>query len=195
MRPGGGLYFTDPFYARPWWAHSTMPQDGQHVYYLAPGAKTLVRVTDDLVQPNGIVGSPDGKTLYVADIGAKKTWRYAIRPDGTLAGKALVCEEGSDGMTLDDEGNLYLTGDGVKVFDAKGQLIEHDQGARAVDRERGLLRQGPPDALHHRQQGALLDRHPHARRRPGQVSAERARARRGHAGRQRRGERDEAAVV
>jgi gluconolactonase len=36
-----------------------------------------------------------------------------------------VCEEGSDGMTLDEEGNLYLTGDGVKVFDAKGQLIEH----------------------------------------------------------------------
>jgi gluconolactonase len=125
VRPGGGLYFTDPFYARPWWTHSKMPQDGQHVYYLAAGAKTLVRVTDDLVQPNGIVGSPDGKTLYVADIGAKKTWRYAIQPDGTLAGKALVCEEGSDGMTLDEEGNLYLTGDGVKVFDAKGQLVEH----------------------------------------------------------------------
>ena len=125
VRPGGGLYFTDPFYARPWWTHSKMPQDGQHVYYLAPGSKTLVRVTDDLVQPNGIVGSPDGKTLYVADIGAKKTWRYAIRQDGTLEGKSLVCEEGSDGMTLDEEGNLYLTGDGVKVFDAKGQLVEH----------------------------------------------------------------------
>lgn len=125
VRPGGGLYFTDPFYVRPWWKHSRMPQDGQHVYYLAPGSKTLLRVTDDLVQPNGIVGSPDGNTLYVADIGAKKTWRYAIRPDGTLEGKQLVCEEGSDGMTLDEEGNLYLTGDGVKVFDAKGQLIEH----------------------------------------------------------------------
>ena len=60
-RPSGGLYFTDPFYARPWWTHKTPPQDGQHVYYLAPGAKALVRVTDDLTQPNGIVGSPDGQ--------------------------------------------------------------------------------------------------------------------------------------
>ena len=125
VHPGGGLYFTDPFYKRPWWSHSAMPQDGQHVYYLAPGAKTLVRLTEDLVQPNGIVGAPDGKTLYVADIGAKKTWRYAIEKDGRLSGKTLVCEEGSDGITVDDEGNLYLTGDGVKVFDPKGQLIEH----------------------------------------------------------------------
>ena len=73
VHPGGGLYFTDPFYKRPWWTHDVMPQDGQHVYYLAPGGKTLLRVTDDLVQPNGIIGAPDGRTLYVADIGAKKT--------------------------------------------------------------------------------------------------------------------------
>ena len=125
VAPDGGLYFSDPFYARPWWTHKTPPQDGQHVYYLAPGSKALVRVTDDLTQPNGIVGSPDGKTLYVADIGAKKTWRYAIAKDGRLAGKTLVCEEGSDGMTLDEDGNVYLTGDGVKVFDAQGRLIEH----------------------------------------------------------------------
>lgn len=125
VHPNGGLYFTDPFYKRPWWSHSTLPQDGQHVYYLAPGATALVRVTEDLVQPNGIIGSPDGKTLYVADIGAKKTWRYVIGKDGRLSGKTLLCEEGSDGITLDDEGNLYLTGDGVKVYDPKGQLIEH----------------------------------------------------------------------
>jgi gluconolactonase len=125
VRPDGGLYFTDPFYKRPWWTHDTMPQDGQHVYYLAPGGKTLVRVTSDLVQPNGIIGTPDGRTLFVADIGAKKTWRYAIRPDGRLADKTLVCEHGSDGMTLDDEGNLYLTGDGVRVFDPSGREVDH----------------------------------------------------------------------
>jgi gluconolactonase len=124
VSPGGGLYVTDPFYERPWWDHSAMPQDGQHVYYLAPSGKSLVRVTEDLVQPNGIVGTPDGKTLYVADIGAKKTWRYSIQPDGRLAGKTLVCEQGSDGMTIDDEGNLYLTGDGVLVFDRQGHEIE-----------------------------------------------------------------------
>jgi gluconolactonase len=127
VHPGGGLYFTDPFYKRPWWTHDAMPQDGQHVYYLAPGGKTLLRVTHDLVQPNGIIGAPDGGTLYVADIGAKKTWRYDIQPDGRLAGKTLVCEHGSDGMTLDDEGHLYLTGDGVRVFDRAGREVEHIQ--------------------------------------------------------------------
>jgi gluconolactonase len=125
VHPDGGMYFTDPFYKRPWWDHEEMPQDGQHVYYLAPGAESLVRVTEDLTQPNGIIGTPDGKTLYVADIGAKKTWRYDIQGDGRLAGKTLVCEQGSDGMTLDDEGNLYLTGDGVLVFDRAGNQIEH----------------------------------------------------------------------
>jgi gluconolactonase len=127
VHPGGGLYFTDPFYKRPWWTHDVMPQDGQHVYYLAPGGKTLLRVTDDLVQPNGIIGAPDGRTLFVADIGAKKTWRYDIQPDGRLAGKTLVCEHGSDGMTLDHEGHLYLTGDGVRVFDRAGREVEHIQ--------------------------------------------------------------------
>jgi len=127
VHPGGGLYFTDPFYKRPWWTHDAMPQDGQHVYYLAPGGQTLLRVTDDLVQPNGIIGAPDGRTLYVADIGAKKTWRYDVQPDGRLAGKTLVCEHGSDGMTLDDEGHLYLTGDGVRVFDRAGREVEHIQ--------------------------------------------------------------------
>jgi gluconolactonase len=124
VHPGGGMYFTDPFYKRPWWEHDAMPQDGQHVYYLAPGADALVRVTDDLTQPNGIIGTPDGRTLYVADIGAKQTWRYEIRDDGTLSGKTLHCEHGSDGMTLDDEGNLYLTGPGVLVFDSTGQQID-----------------------------------------------------------------------
>jgi gluconolactonase len=125
VHPGGGMYFTDPFYKRPWWSHQAMPQDGQHVYYLPPARDALVRVSDDLVQPNGIIGTPDGRTLYVADIGAKKTWRYAIGKDGRLSGKTLVCEHGSDGMTLDDEGHLYLTGDGVRVFDRDGRQVEH----------------------------------------------------------------------
>ncbi len=125
VHPGGGLYFTDPFYKRPWWAHDAMPQDGQHVYYLAPGAERLVRVTADLTQPNGIIGSPDGTTLYVADIGAKQTWRYEIQADGRLTGKTLFCEHGSDGMTLDNEGHLYLTGDGVRVFDPTGRQVAH----------------------------------------------------------------------
>lgn len=126
IHPGGGIYMTDPFYKRDWWQHDKRPQDGEHVYYLTPGEKKkLVRVTDDLTQPNGITGTPDGKTLYVADIGANKTYRYAIQPDNTLTGKTLFCEKGSDGMTIDNEGNLYLTGKGVMVFALSGKQIDH----------------------------------------------------------------------
>lgn len=131
VAPNGGMYFTDPFYKRPWWKHDRMPQDGQHVYYLEPDRHTLARVAEDLTQPNGIIGAPDGKSLYVADIGAKKTYRFDIQPNGRLANKKLVCEQGSDGMTLDSEGNLYLTGRGVMVFDPAGKQIEHIEVPKA----------------------------------------------------------------
>ena len=127
VRPDGALYFTDPFYERSWWTHHTMPQDGQHVYFLSADRRHLVRVTHDLEKPNGIIGTPDGKTLYVADIGAGKTYGYEIAADGDLTHKTLVVEHGSDGMTLDNEGNLYLTGDGVLVFDKAGRQIDHIQ--------------------------------------------------------------------
>jgi len=119
----GGVYFTDPYYKRSWWSHTSMPQDCQGVYYLSPDHNTLIRVIDDLVQPNGIVGTPDGKTLYVADIGGKKTWSYTINKDGSLNNKTLFCEMGSDGMTMDIKGNIYLTGKGVTIFDKNGKQI------------------------------------------------------------------------
>ena len=127
MRPDGALYFTDPFYKRSWWTHDTMPQDGEHVYFLSADRRRLVRVTHNLEKPNGIIGTPDGKTLYVADIGAGKTYSYEIAAGGDLTHKTVVAEHGSDGMTLDDEGNLYLTGDGVVVFDKSGRQIEQIQ--------------------------------------------------------------------
>ena len=102
-----------------------MEQDGQHVYFLSPDRKRLIRVTRDLEQPNGIIGTPDGRTLYVADIRAGKTYAYDIRPDGSLARKRLFCGMGSDGMTIDNEGNVYLTGRGVTVFDRTGKQIDH----------------------------------------------------------------------
>ena len=124
IAPDGAIWFTDPYYQRPWWEHKEPPQDGQCVYYLSSDRQTLLRVIDDMVQPNGITGTPDGKTLYVADIGDKKTWAYDIGQDGALSGKRLFCELGSDGMTIDEKGNLYLTGKGVTVFDKSGQQIE-----------------------------------------------------------------------
>ena len=123
IAPDGGVYFTDPFYRRNWWNHTARPQDKQCVYYMSADRQTLKRVEEDLTQPNGIIGTPDGTTLYVADIGAKKTWSYRINSDGTLSGKTLFCEMGSDGMTIDTKGNVYLTGKGVTIFDKNGTQI------------------------------------------------------------------------
>ena len=125
IAPNGGMFITDPFYRRSWWDHTTMALTNEEVYYLAPDRKTLTRVTDDLRKPNGITGTPDGKNLFVADISASKTWHYDIQPAGSLANKTLICSLGSDGMTIDEQGNLYLTGRGVTVFDKTGKQIDH----------------------------------------------------------------------
>ncbi len=124
VAPNGGVYFSDPFYKRAYWKHTASEQDVQAVYYLSPDRKNLVRVASDLTQPNGLIGTPDGKTLYVADIGAKKSYAYDMQPDGKLANKRLFCEMGSDGLTIDNEGNVYLTGKGVTVFDKTGKQIQ-----------------------------------------------------------------------
>jgi gluconolactonase len=123
--PGGGMYLTDPFYLRPWWDHTTMALTNEEVLYLSPDHKKLVRVTDDLRKPNGITGTPDGRTLFVSDIRAGQTWRYDIQPDGALTNKTFICALGSDGMTLDAAGDLYLTGRGITVFDKAGKQIDH----------------------------------------------------------------------
>ena len=124
IRPDGGIYFTDPFYKRPYWNRGPSQQK-QGVYFLSPDRKKLTRMIDDLRQPNGVIGTPDGKTLYVADIGAGKTFAYDIQPDGSLTKKRLFCKMGSDGMTIDERGNVYLTGRGVTVLDKTGKQIEH----------------------------------------------------------------------
>lgn len=126
IAPNGGIYFTDPLYKRPYWTRDpAMHQDGQHVYYLTPDRKKLIRVTNNLTQPNGIIGTPNGKLLYVADIGARKTYSYQVNANGRLSNKKLFCSMGSDGMTIDNEGNIYLTGRGVTVFNPDGEKIEH----------------------------------------------------------------------
>jgi len=124
VAPNGGAYFTDPFYKRRWWNRDTTQQNGQCVYYLPPDKSKLIRIIDDLKQPNGIIGSSDGKSLYVADIGDDKTFVFDILNNGEVSSKRLFCEKGSDGMTLDDRGNLYLTHKGgVFVFNPKGEQV------------------------------------------------------------------------
>ena len=126
VRPDGGIYFTDPLYVRNYWTRDPQKQqEGEYVFFLSPDRKTIFPVATDLEKPNGIIGTPDGKLLYVADIQAGKTYVYEIQPDGTLANKKLFAEMGSDGMTIDCEGNIYLTGNGVTVFNLQGEKIEH----------------------------------------------------------------------
>ncbi len=126
IHPGGGMYITDPLYKREYWERDpAMQQDGQHVYYLSPDRSRFFRVDEELKQPNGIIGTPDGKKLYVADIGDNKTYVYDIGEGGALQNKTLFAPMGSDGMTIDDKGNVYLTGKGVTVFDKKGVQIAH----------------------------------------------------------------------
>lgn len=120
----GGIYFTDPYYQRDYWTRTESDLDTQNVYYLAPDGSLSV-VDDTLVKPNGIVGSGDGKTLYVADFGGGKTYAYRRHDDGTISDRREFAAMGSDGMTTDVEGNLYLTGDGVTIFDAGGKQIGH----------------------------------------------------------------------
>ena len=123
--PKGGIYFTDPFYKREYWSRTEKEIEKENVYYLSPDQKTLTVAATDFVRPNGIVGSGDGKTLYVADINARKTYSFKINQDGTLTDRKLFAEMGSDGMTLDNKGNVYLTGKGVTVFNSAGKQIEH----------------------------------------------------------------------
>jgi gluconolactonase len=120
----GRLYFTDPYYQRKWWTRgpSENPQ-GAYVYF--PDTKKLLRVIDDFQQANGIIGTPDGKKLYVADIRGRQTFSYDIDADGTLSNKTLFTNSGSDGMTIDNEGNIYISsGPAVQVYDKTGQHLE-----------------------------------------------------------------------
>lgn len=119
IAPAGGVYFTDPRYG----SEEDRELDGYWVFYLAPGADKVVRVISDLKKPNGIIGTADGKRLYVADPGDKKTFVYDIQEDGSLSDKRLFCESGSDGMTLDEHGNLYLTSGAVLIFDPEGKRL------------------------------------------------------------------------
>lgn len=123
--PKGGIYFTDPYYQRDYWSRTTAELEDKNVYYIAPDTNKISIVASNLVQPNGIIGTPDGKTLYVADIGDKKTYTFTINKDGTLTNRKLFTKMGSDGMTIDNLGNIYLTGEGVTVFNTKGKQIHH----------------------------------------------------------------------
>jgi gluconolactonase len=142
----GGMYITDPMFPRGYWedddprkqgwppTHSEQADEGKggHVYYLAPGSNTLVRVTtqtewDADSWPNGVVGTTDGKKLYVNkwegdNMGG--TWIFDINPDGTLSNMEKFIDMGGDGMSMDNRGNIYISNSlGVVVFDPNGNKL------------------------------------------------------------------------
>jgi gluconolactonase len=145
--PRGGIYLTDPIFPRGYWAAGDPRQQGWpptrseqapqgkggHVYYLPPGARQLVRVTSDALGwesdswPNGVVGTPDGRKLYVNKwLGDNKggTWVFDIKRDGTLTNMRKFTDWGGDGMSMDERGNVYISnGEGVLAFDPQGNLV------------------------------------------------------------------------
>ena len=143
----GGMYFTDPIFPRSYWddtdprkqgwppTHSEQAPVGKggYVYYLPPGGAALVRVTTEAMGwesdgwPNGIVGTPDGKKLYVNKWyydNKGGTWVFDINPDGSLSNMRKLTEWGGDGMSMDELGNFYISnGQGVMAFDPNGNNI------------------------------------------------------------------------
>ncbi len=118
----GNIYFTDPDWAG---GHTNSA-----VYRRAPNG-TITTVITDMVTPNGIIASNDGSVLYVAD-SIPKLWRsYPINPDGTIGAGTVFFDPASsasevpDGMTIDEFGNIYMTGMGsVWIVSPAGELLE-----------------------------------------------------------------------
>ncbi len=119
VTPDNGIYFSDPAY------NVSLSQDGEHVYYITPDGSNVIRVIDDMIRPNGMIGTSDGSQLYVTDHGSGQTYVYDINVDGTLANKTLFAPIGGDGMTIDRQGNIYLAvANGIAVYDSSGNQIE-----------------------------------------------------------------------
>jgi gluconolactonase len=126
----GGVYFTDPDFG----AAKTPPQDAKAVYYVAPDGK-VSRVTGDLPKPNGVILSPDEKTLYVVPTGSADMLAYPVESPGKLGKSKVFCTlkqpekkgkglPGGDGLTIDTKGNLYITSAlGLQVFAPDGTLL------------------------------------------------------------------------
>jgi len=124
VSPAGSVYFTDPY-----WPWNGSPQGVCAVYWLGPGSSAATRVVTDLKQPNGVLGTPDLKRLYVADDEGKTTYVYTILHDGVVTNRRFFAPIQCDGMTLDDGGNVYLTDwngtrSNIVVYNEDGVFVE-----------------------------------------------------------------------
>jgi gluconolactonase len=139
----GSLYFTDPPYGLPTQGDSDPKKELQvNGVYRIPGARQqkpgsepdrskLQLIIEDLPRPNGIVFSPDEKTLYIADSGKKVWMRYPVNTDGSVGeGKLLLDASGQkepggpDGIRVDKDGNIYGSGPGgVWIISPEGKHL------------------------------------------------------------------------
>jgi gluconolactonase len=118
IRSDGVIYFTDPDYGL---EGRTKEQTFNGVYRV-DRAGAIHLVDSAMTQPNGIALSPDQKVLYVGDSAAARTVKWNVEADGTLSGRVQFVGSGSDGIAIDDAGNVYLTSGGqVRVFRPNGQ--------------------------------------------------------------------------
>jgi gluconolactonase len=137
----GQIWFTDPYYDSAWDTdESSLELDHRSVYRVSLSGNGVVdRVTRDTTNPNGLLVSPEGDVLYVAQSdfdGARELRAYPIRDDGTTGEHDVLHEftphRGIDGMCLDDAGNIVATagweesgpGPLLYVFDPSGRVVE-----------------------------------------------------------------------
>jgi gluconolactonase len=124
IRSDGSIYFTDPPYGVP---SKKRELDFQGVYRIGPDGEQLTLLLKDFERPNGIALSPDEETLYVAD--TQKNWvrAFDVQEDGSVTNGRVFARAGNlhpDGMAMDVEGNLYVTGGGgVWVFSPDGSRV------------------------------------------------------------------------
>ncbi len=119
----GSLWFTDPPYGL---EGREQEQPAQYVFHMpADGGEPEV-VVDNFHRPNGIVFSPDKKTLYISDSGKGLVRCFSVTPDGLKERDLFtkISPGGPDGMCVDEAGRVYVTaGDGVQVFSSGGKLL------------------------------------------------------------------------
>jgi len=124
----GGLYFTDPHFRAP----KPLPQGTMGVYYVNAQGEAQ-RLIDDLPAPNGVILSPDEKTLYVCPSGQAEMMAYQVEAPGKIGPGRVLCklkqpegqsDTGADGLTVDTQGNLYITSRlGVQVVTPQGKIL------------------------------------------------------------------------
>lgn len=128
LGPDDALYFTDPTLDLVKGEKQEIPFQG--VYRL--DEKGSVRLlTRELAQPNGLAFSPDGKRFYVDDSEQRNIRVYDVAKDGSLNnGRIFGSEPGGphegvpDGMRVDTQGNLYVTGPkGIWIWDSAGNHL------------------------------------------------------------------------